>query len=85
MLSARDTDSHGSHTASTAAGNPVKDASFFGIAKETARGGVPSARIAYHVMSKQGKSVNSFDSKGKSFPLAYGKDVTRTCNAEDAM
>ncbi|KZV44978.1 Subtilase 4.13 isoform 2 [Dorcoceras hygrometricum] len=44
--SARDQEGHGSHTASTAAGNVVKDASFYGIAKGTAKGGVPSARIA---------------------------------------
>ncbi|KAL4610693.1 hypothetical protein ACB092_08G068800 [Castanea dentata] len=43
---ARDDIGHGSHTASTAAGNKVKDVSFYGIAQGTARGGVPSARIA---------------------------------------
>ena len=43
---ARDDIGHGSHTASTAAGNKVKDVSFYGIAHGTARGGVPSARIA---------------------------------------
>ncbi|XP_073130818.1 subtilisin-like protease SBT4.3 [Henckelia pumila] len=44
--SARDLEGHGSHTASIAAGNYVKDTSFYGIANGTARGGVPSARIA---------------------------------------
>ncbi|KAL0385714.1 UNVERIFIED_CONTAM: Subtilisin-like protease SBT4.3 [Sesamum radiatum] len=44
--SARDREGHGTHTAFTAAGNYVKDASFCGIAKGTARVGVPSARIA---------------------------------------
>ncbi|KAK8544349.1 hypothetical protein V6N13_056131 [Hibiscus sabdariffa] len=45
-VSARDIVGHGSHTASTAAGNHVGNASFYGLAEGTARGGVPSARIA---------------------------------------
>ncbi|KAE9606294.1 hypothetical protein Lal_00013557 [Lupinus albus] len=46
--SARDDAGHGSHAASTAAGNKVKGTSFNGIAEGTARGGVPSARIAVY-------------------------------------
>ncbi|MED6209938.1 hypothetical protein PIB30_059461 [Stylosanthes scabra] len=46
--SARDGIGHGSHTASTAAGNYVDDVGFYGIAQGTARGAVPSARIAVY-------------------------------------
>ncbi|XP_047320154.1 subtilisin-like protease SBT4.3 [Impatiens glandulifera] len=45
--SARDVYNHGTHTASTAVGRVAKKAAnYFGIANGTARGGVPSARIA---------------------------------------
>ncbi|KAF1898012.1 hypothetical protein Lal_00032774 [Lupinus albus] len=44
--SARDINGHGTHTASIVAGNNVPNASFYGLAQGTARGGVPSARIA---------------------------------------
>ncbi|KAJ4831980.1 hypothetical protein Tsubulata_026868, partial [Turnera subulata] len=46
VRSPRDTRGHGSHVASTAAGGVVRDVSFHGFARGTARGGVPSARIA---------------------------------------
>ncbi|XP_075647107.1 subtilisin-like protease SBT4.6 [Castanea sativa] len=54
--SARDgDDGHGSHTASIAAGNRVNNVSFFGLAQGTARGGVPSARIAtYRICQPDG-------------------------------
>ncbi|CAL0328175.1 unnamed protein product [Lupinus luteus] len=44
--SARDLDGHGTHTASTTAGNYIDNASLDGLAQGTARGGVPLARIA---------------------------------------
>ncbi|KAK4423636.1 Subtilisin-like protease SBT4.4 [Sesamum alatum] len=44
--SVRDGSGHGTICASIAAGNYVKNASFYGIAQGTARGGVPAARIA---------------------------------------
>eukprot|EP00257_Ricinus_communis_P018873 XP_015577693.1 subtilisin-like protease SBT5.3 [Ricinus communis] len=46
--SARDSDGHGSHTASTIGGNMVTNASLYGMARGTARGGAPNARLAIY-------------------------------------
>ncbi|XVE69290.1 hypothetical protein DITRI_Ditri09bG0139900 [Diplodiscus trichospermus] len=48
IISPRDNDGHGSHTASTAAGRLVDRASLYEFGLGTARGGVPSARIAVY-------------------------------------
>jgi len=53
--SARDDDGHGTHTASTAAGNAAVDASIFGIPRGTVSGIAPRTRvIAYKGLGKLG-------------------------------
>ncbi|CAH8267694.1 unnamed protein product [Arabidopsis lyrata] len=60
--SAMDNTGHGSHCASTAAGNAVKHVSFYGLGNGTARGGVPAARIAVYKVCDVG--VNRCTAEG---------------------
>ncbi|KAK4796552.1 hypothetical protein SAY86_028878 [Trapa natans] len=55
--SPRDSVGHGTHTASTAGGAPVANASYYGLARGTARGGLPSTRISsYKACTEDGCS-----------------------------
>ncbi|KAJ1415404.1 Peptidase S8/S53 domain [Sesbania bispinosa] len=58
---ARDREGHGTHTASTAAGNEVKGVSFYGLAEGTARGGVPSSRIAAYKVCQPDSGCSGAD------------------------
>ncbi|RZC64169.1 hypothetical protein C5167_025939 [Papaver somniferum] len=83
--SARDTQGHGTHTASTAAGNIVKGVSFYEIANGNARGAVPSARIAaYKVCFSDGCASNAILA-GFDDAIADGVDIISVSLGSDPV
>ncbi|RYR56655.1 hypothetical protein Ahy_A05g022334 isoform B [Arachis hypogaea] len=73
--SARDNVGHGSHIASIAAGNKVKDASFYGIAKGIAKGAVPSSRLAVYQVCVTERCVEADILKAFDDAIADGVDL----------
>ena len=76
VKSPRDSHGHGTHTASTAAGNLVSEASLLGYGLGTARGGVPSARIAVYKVCWRAGSCDDLDIlKAFDDAIADGVDI----------
>ncbi|KAL5727769.1 hypothetical protein ACHQM5_000924 [Ranunculus cassubicifolius] len=61
ILSPADVNGHGTHTSSTVAGNIVANANLYGLAQGTARGAVPSARIAMYKVCWEGSGCSDMD------------------------
>ncbi|GFP92664.1 co(2)-response secreted protease [Phtheirospermum japonicum] len=75
MVTARDFHGHGTHVASTAAGMPIRGASYNGLAKGTARGGSPSSRIAVYRVCADESCADSSILKAFDDAIADGVDV----------
>ena len=81
---ARDYDHHGTHCASTAAGRMVSSASVEGLGFGTARGGLPSARIAvYKICWRNGCGQTEFLAAVDD-AIADGVDIISASTAGEA-
>ncbi|XP_058745194.1 subtilisin-like protease SBT4.3 [Vicia villosa] len=75
-VSARDYNGHGTHTSSTASGREVQGVSLDGLAKGTARGGVPNSRIAvYKVCGDDGACYDKDILAAFDDAIADGVDI----------
>ncbi|CAN8312670.1 unnamed protein product [Cochlearia groenlandica] len=74
-FTSRDVIGHGSHVSSTAAGSAVENASYYGVAPGTAKGGSPNARIAMYKVCNPGGCTGSSILAAFDDAIADGVDV----------